>query len=189
MPDETNPKLKIIQAISTRLALPLAILVPLFIAGAIYLDSTKNTRFISAPLVAFVCGVIGGFVGLQRRLKGMSDDDLTLLKDSWVYICLSPLVGGILAVITYVLFISGLLAGDLFPSFTKDAGANENEGLRVIFEIHGSAADYGKMIFWSFIAGFSERFVTDIISRFESQAAPEKKPGTTAPGSTAEHRQ
>jgi hypothetical protein len=34
------------------------------------------------------------------------------------------------------------------------------------------------MMFWSFIAGFSERLATDIISRFESSAAPENKPKT-----------
>jgi len=32
------------------------------------------------------------------------------------------------------------------------------------------------MMFWSFVAGFSERFTMDIISRFESSAAPETKP-------------
>jgi hypothetical protein len=132
----------------------------------------------------------------------MSEDDLTLLANSWVYVCLSPLVGGILAVVVYILFISELLAGDLFPHFVSDSSlqtggvtdaangltamttnstqtataANQTKGLSVIFEIHGNAADYGKMMFWSFLAGFSERFATDIINRFESDAAVGDKP-------------
>jgi hypothetical protein len=173
-----NDKLETIRTISNRLARALAILVLLFIPGAIFAYLNPGNVIISAPMAAFVAGVIGGFVGLQRRLKKMSDDDLTLLAHSWVYVCLSPLVGGILAVVVYVLFISGLLAGDLFPKFIPDAGplAEKPKGLAAIFAIHGEAADYAKMMFWSFIAGFSERFATDIISRFETSAAPENKP-------------
>src|SRR5215469_6694278 len=115
-----NEKLQLIRTISNRLARALGILVSLFILGAIYAYLHPGSVLISTPLVAFVCGVIGGFVGLQRRLKSMSDDDLMLLANSWVYVCLSPLVGGVLAVITYILFISGLLAGDLFPKFVAD---------------------------------------------------------------------
>jgi len=177
-----NEKLQMLRTISNRLARALVILVCVFIPGAIYAYSNPGSILISTPLVAFVVGVIDGFVGLQRRLKKMSDDDLTLLANSWVYVCLSPLVGGILAVVTYILFVSGLLAGDLFPKFVPDVvpdadiAAGKDQGLSAIFAVHGEAADYGKMIFWCFIAGFSERFATDIISRFESQAAPDNKP-------------
>ncbi|MEI6320245.1 MAG: hypothetical protein WCS09_17140, partial [Pseudomonadota bacterium] len=140
-------------------------------------------------------GMIGGFVGLQRRLRSMPDEDLTLLANSWVYVCLSPLVGGILAVVTYVLFVSGLLAGDLFPTFVPDlpgtgpaAGASlaagdatvvdAPRGIGKIFAIQGAAAaDYAKMLFWCFLAGFSERFATDIMSRFESRAGDGRDPG------------
>src|SRR5260370_41292682 len=137
----------------------------------------------SPPMACFIVGVIGGFVGLQRRLKKMSEDDLTLLANSWVYICLAPLVGGILAVVTYMLFVSGLLAGDLFPHFEPDVVSNaaKNPALEAIFAIHGNASDYGKMIFWCFIAGFSERFVTAIISRFEKQSSLSDETETPTP--------
>ena len=164
-----------IRTISNRLTGALTLLVCLFMAGALIAYFFQQTVFISAPLTAFACGVIGGFVGLQRRLKEMSKEDLTLLANSWVYVCLSPLVGGVLAVVLYVLFISGLLAGDLFPSFVPDDNASEIIGLPSIFAIHGEAKDYSKMIFWCFVAGFSEKFVTDIINRFESEAS-DKKP-------------
>ncbi|MGC2353687.1 MAG: hypothetical protein WA496_09840 [Candidatus Udaeobacter sp.] len=173
-----NEKVQLIRTISNRLARALVILLSLFIPGALYAYLHPGSVIISTPLVAFVCGVIGGFVGLQRRLKMMSDDDLLLMANSWVYVCLSPLVGGVLAVITYILFISGLLAGDLFPKFVADpdVAVQKTKGLAVVFAIHGEYTDYAKMIFWCFIAGFSERFATDIISRFESEAKPASKP-------------
>ena len=180
-----NDKLEKIRTVSNRLVLSLAALVVLFIPSAIYAYIHPGSRITSAPMACFIVGVIGGFVGFQRRLKKMSADDLTLLANSWVYICLAPLVGGILAVVTYLLFISGLLAGDLFPHFKPDAVLNpaapKSTGLEVIFAIHGNASDYGKMLFWCFIAGFSERFATDIISRFENQSSDKDKTEAAEP--------
>ena len=164
-----NEKLLTIRTISNRLVCSLLVLMSISIPGAIYAYLNPGSIVVSTPLVAFVVGVVGGFVGLQRRLKQLSDDDLTLLANSWVYVCLAPLVGGILAVLTYILFISELLAGDLFPKFVPDVKGPKDEGLNAMFGIHGAATDYAKLIFWAFLAGFSERFVTDIISRFESR--------------------
>jgi hypothetical protein len=171
-----NDTLEKIRTISNRLARALGILVAVFIPGALYAHSQTGSSLVTAPMACFAVGVIGGFVGLQRRLKKMTDDDLTLLANSVVYVCLAPLVGGILAVLVYVLFISGLLAGDLFPKFVPDDGADKINGLSAIFAIHGDAVAYAKMLFWCFIAGFSERFATDIISRFETQADGEDAP-------------
>lgn len=180
-----HQKLENIRTISNRLARALAILVAVFIPGALYAYTHPGSLITTPPMACFTVGVIGGFVGLQRRLKKMSDDDLTLLANSWVYVSLAPLVGGILAVVTYVLFVSGLLKGDLFPNFEPDkiADAAAPRGMDALFAIHGTAQDYGKMLFWCFVAGFSERFATDIISRFESQTGetdsekPDRSPG------------
>ena len=79
-----NEKLHRIRAISNRLARALVILVSVSIPGAMYAYWHPGSSVTSTPLVCFIVGVIGGFVGLQRRLKEMSDDDLTLLANSWV---------------------------------------------------------------------------------------------------------
>ncbi len=135
----------------------------------------------SAPVVLFI-GVLGGLIGLQNRLVRLGDADLLLLAKSTTYLLLAPLVGGFLAVLLYILFISGLLQGDLFPNFTADAVAtpdsaanDENSadlnGISRIFRIHGDGPeDYAKLIFWCFLAGFSERFVTNLMGRFEHSA-------------------
>ena len=92
-------KLLAIRKISNRLAFALVILVLLVIGGAFFARYSPEGGVINAPIAAFAAGIVGGFVGLQRRLKSMSDDDLALLANSWVFVCLSPLVGGILAVV------------------------------------------------------------------------------------------
>lgn len=174
-----NENLENIRSISNRLATAIGLLVVIILIGA--LVAYKFDDIVTAPIAAFSAGVIGGFVGLQRRLKSMSEDDLVLLAHSWVYVWISPIVGGVLAVVLYVLFISTLVSGDLFPEFVPDAVDpcfTERKGFSIIFDVHGEAVDYAKMMFWSFVAGFSERFVTDIISKFENNSGNGDKPAS-----------
>lgn len=166
-----NERSQLIRTVSNRLLISLGGLLLLIIPGAMIASAGTHTIVGATPLMTLMIGAIGGFVGLQRRLKKLGDEDLVLLADSWVYIALSPLVGGILAVLMYVLFISGLLAGTLFPKFVPDAAADSVEGLGALFLIHGTAADYAKLIFWCFLAGFSEKFAIDIISQFEAKGS------------------
>lgn len=172
-----NEKLENIRTISNRLASALGTLVIVIFIGALVADHYAD--IVTAPIAAFAAGIIGGFVGLQRRLKSLSDNDLVLLAHSWVYVCISPLIGGVLAVVLYVLFISTLVSGDLFPKFVPDAvnaGFADRKNFSAIFNVHGDAVDYAKMLFWSFVAGFSERFVTDIISKFENDPPKRDEP-------------
>jgi hypothetical protein len=121
------------------------------------------------PVVVVISGFIGGFVGLQRRLKDLTVDDLELIGSSTIYTWLSPLVGGVLALLLHILFLSDLLSGQLFPRFVADA--NQDPGFVSIFQQQAQTyQDYAKLLFWCFVAGFSERFVTDVIGRFEGTA-------------------
>ncbi|HKX52968.1 MAG TPA: hypothetical protein VJM47_04115 [Nitrosospira sp.] len=153
-------------SVTRRLFIALVILYGLSLTAAALL---RGSMYI-VPLLVFATGVIGGFVGLQRRLKDLTLRDLELIADSWVYTGLSPLVGGILAFLLFILFLSGLLSGDLFPVFLPDSNSS-SESFVSIFEQHGEGhKEYAKLLFWSFMAGFSEHFVTDVISRFEGAA-------------------
>lgn len=162
-------------SVTHRLFLALAVLFALALSATILFADTRHVVF----LVVVASGLIGGFVGLQRRLKELTVDDLKLIAKSWVYTCLSPLVGGILALLLYVLFLSGLLSGDIFPHFVPDEAAQKLTGFASIFQQHGDGyKEYAKLVFWCFVAGFSEHFVTDVISRFEGEAV--KKLPTTS---------
>lgn len=118
-----------------------------------------------------VCGVIGGFVSLQRRLKDLTLQDLELLANSKVYLMLAPMVGGVLAMVLYLIFLSGLLRGDMFPEFSP-VQTDVTVGFPTIFEQYGKHgfSDYAKLLVWAFIAGFSEKFVTNVLGRFEGAA-------------------
>ncbi|MBX3739437.1 MAG: hypothetical protein KF712_00495 [Akkermansiaceae bacterium] len=166
------------------LSLLAGLIIILLLGGLVSSDSEgvkeanqlRQTTFDGAlavtPFIVFIVGSIGGFVGFQRRLKDLDDEDLTLLSESWIYTLLAPLVGGILAVLLYIVFLSGLLGGDIFPSFRQDPLIENQKVTRfsVIFSTHGDFKDYAKLIFWAFIAGFSERFVTNILAQFEAQS-------------------
>ncbi len=168
-PPISPERLKLIRQVSNRLFIALGVLLLIFIPAG-FLVYWK--LFAGAvPLMALAVGFFGGLVGLQKRLRRLPDEDLMLMAQSWVYTCLSPLVGGILASLTYILFVSGLLSGDLFPKFVADKGAAATDGLAALFAIHGQGTDYAKLIFWCFLAGYSERFVTDLLEQFEGRTA------------------
>ncbi len=176
---------EMIRIISNRLFVALFVLLFITMVGGYLTWSGHELSAGATNWMVLICGAIGGFISLQRRLKTFEQEDLMLLARSWVYVLLSPLVGGILALLLYFLFIAGLLEGDLFPDFNTAEAIRlvgnlpvepvitdtSKSGLSVLFEVQGVGyKDYAKLIFWCFLAGYSESFVTNIISHFESSA-------------------
>jgi len=163
--EPTHDKIDLINSVSRRLFIAFIVLLVLVLIVVI---SSTLIKHISVSFIVIPTGIIGGFVGLQRRLKQLSTNDLQLINRSWLYTFLAPLVGGILALLLFVLFLSGLLEGDLFPKFVgQDVTPT---GFTDLLKTQAQQiADYAKLIFWSFIAGYSEHFVTDIIGKFEQK--------------------
>uniref|UniRef100_UPI003F498248 hypothetical protein n=1 Tax=Cupriavidus yeoncheonensis TaxID=1462994 RepID=UPI003F498248 len=169
-----NTRLLIIVSRRLFIAMFALLLTSLSTAGAFttYGLSTQNEKFIghSVPVLVIGIGAIGGFVGLQRRLKDLTEEDLELLSRSWIHTSLSPLVGGILALLLYILFLSGILKGSLFPEFEADSESVKNITAIALQHALGGHAGYAKLFFLAFVAGYSEHFVTDVIGRFEGEA-------------------
>lgn len=121
----------------------------------------------------FQCGIIGGFVSIQQRLKQIADEELSLLSESWATIMVIPIFGGIFALVLYTLFLSGLVQGRLFPEFVTPLFNNPptTDNLRDLFTkaYPKTPSDFAKFTFWSFVAGFSERFVPQIIGSMTSK--------------------
>jgi|ERR1700690_1402444 hypothetical protein len=169
-----NERIAQLRTVSNRLVWSLAALVAVGIPGALIADGYG--RPVPTPVAVLFVGFVGGFVGLQRRLKRLPAEDLTLLANSWLSMALSPIAGAILAELVYLLFVSGLLAGHMFPTIVSDRQSGTSPGLRTMFEVScPTAADYAKVLFWSFVAGFSEKFVTNIIAKFESSDPAKRK--------------
>jgi hypothetical protein len=74
-------------------------------------------------------------------------------------ILVSPILGAVFAIILYFFFAGGLVTGSLFPEFKLPL-----DGINV-----------AKLVIWSFIAGFAERFVPDRLDQLSQQANPKVK--------------
>lgn len=176
---DTTEKLELIRHISRILLISLVLLIAALVALALQPWKAATNQPAEPDMLYIVLGLgaLGAFVSLQRRLKSLGDDDLRLLSESWLHTWLSPLVGGVLASVLYCLFLSGLLGGEVFPNLCNALPVNHPEGLKntgfaSIFDCSANnPQDYAKLMFWSFLAGFSEKFVVDIIGHFENQGA------------------
>jgi hypothetical protein len=75
------------------------------------------------------------------------------------------LVGSIFGVLMLLLFLGGFIDGNLFPSF-DDAGY-----LRFYHTFTG-IQNWAKLFVWTFIAGFSERLMPELLSNIAKRISP-----------------
>jgi hypothetical protein len=157
-------KIALVKAVSSRLIVALVAILGLllvFFVGFMFFGDG-----LTLPVVMLL-GALGAFISLQRRFKDLDEGDLMLIRDSVPYTFLAPLAGATLAGVLYLAFLSGILAGEIFPDFKIEDNSGAFGGL---FTANSSnPADYAKLLFWSFVAGFSEKFVTNIIGSFEQR--------------------
>jgi hypothetical protein len=134
--------------------------------------SLKSGPF-TVPELVFISGNIGGYVGIHKNLANLSDVEISQLSSSWLGLVVPSFVGGILACVVYLLFISGIISGELFPKIVEDAveeGAKQPESFLIIFHQHADgASEYAKLLFWTFVAGFNQKYVVDIIESIKSR--------------------
>ena len=120
-------------------------------------------------IYVFIAGLIGGFVIIQQRLPKTDIIELRELSQFWSSLLLIPINGGIFAIVLHILFISGIMEGALFPEYHQVAIDQNNltqsfaDFMTYTFPKVGP--NIAKLIFWSFVAGFSERFVPQIIRK------------------------
>ncbi|SDL94451.1 hypothetical protein SAMN05192555_10810 [Franzmannia pantelleriensis] len=173
-------RIRHIHSITKRLIIMTTIAVAV-LGGIFALTYFFDQRFLVTWAVP-LCGIIGGFVSIQQRLNTVTDEELALLDASLFQILLVPIFGGVFALVLYLVFLSGIVSGDLFPQFSfppEDAGASGDDFMLSIFRetYPSSGPDLAKLLFWSFVAGFSERFVPQLISNVTSSASSTSRGG------------
>ena len=134
---------------------------------------------------AFAAGIFGSSIALLRRItRGGS---VALLSGaSWTLLMSPLLLGGILAGIAYFFMASGMISGDtgsgllktnLFPSFAPGIGSDSDlmeqpAQMANFLKIRPSTLqDAAKLIVWCLLAGYSENFITGILSTLERRAS------------------
>lgn len=134
---------------------------------------------------SFLLGGLGGSISLLRRLPHERPDSLLQLSDGWIATFVPLLYGSLMASVAYLLFMSGILTGEqgqglftsnLFPNFTHPViPTGQLLTVPMILQIRPvSVADVGKLFVWCFLAGYSERFVTGILSTLEQKGPTDK---------------
>ena len=149
-----------------------------------YLASRGVGIKITALTAVIVTGAIGGLVSMQQRVQSASAEgdpihNVSELMHGWFSIFLSPISGAVFAMVLYLIMTAGLLEGELFPkivAFTPENSAQPLDFRQFLLNTGPSTgADYAKLLVWSFIAGFAERFVPDTLSRFIEKKETDSK--------------
>jgi hypothetical protein len=155
----------------------------IFIVVLINVMGWTTSRPVTLVPVLFV-GAMGGLLSMQQRYQnapreGDPIDNINQLSQGWSRIFLPAISGALFAVLLYMLIIAGLVEGDLFPKLSIPASDGSSQGLAIHDLLNqarpSSASDYAKLIVWSFVAGFAERFVPDTLSKFTASKGPDSK--------------
>lgn len=128
--------------------------------------------------MSFLAGIFGASISLLRRATRDEPID-KFSSQSWT-ITLSPfLYGGVLAGVAYFLLMSGLLSGEggdalirtnLFPNFKTVGTVSEVATMQDFLSMRpATLADAAKLIVWSLLAGYSENFITGVLSNLEQK--------------------
>ena len=149
------------------------VLVALLAAGL--LGSYAIARW-QPPVLILVtlAGMLGAFFSALTRLYNVDQLSLALISptvsrlNGWhllMYSFVPPVVGAIASVVLYIGFVSGLVDGGVFPKMSCKGDGKTCTQLVEVLNDYGPAGanDYGKVLIWAFIAGFSERFVPDML--------------------------
>ncbi len=156
-------------------------LIFLLICIGVYLIQSNGDN---SPMVyVMIAGSIGGMISAVRRLQGAASTEANALtyidlRHDWGSILLAPVYGVTFSLVLLLFFTSGFLKGDLFPTITTMTREVAEEADTVSLVMSNffvntypvTGTDCAKLIVWSFIAGFAERFVPDALDRLVARS-------------------
>jgi hypothetical protein len=108
--------------------------------------------------------IIGALLNQSQRADAASFQNVV-----WSYIVWKSLVALTFAVVLYLMFVAGIVSGPLFPAFqNSDAGFQDFASFVQTVQ-PARNADVAKCLVWGFLAGYSERFVPNILDRIQQE--------------------
>ncbi len=151
-----------------------------------------HAPFLLVLITVIYGGMLGGFISLLRRMQSVPEDGDSLfvtqaLNDGNYFLWVSPLLGATFAVVLMLIFMSKLVGGELFPEFPKlpltALSPGKDLDARTVWWflqtlMPTDSFSYAKLLVWSFVAGFAEQFVPDILDTVIQRA---QNTGTTPP--------
>jgi hypothetical protein len=139
----------------------------------------------SPPLLPLIvgAGILGALFSALTRLYNVDHAGVALITPTikalgggyiLMYSLVPPLIGAIAAVVLYLVFVAKFLSGGLFPQIDCVEGRTCKDILELMLNYWPSKPeDYGKALVWSFVAGFSERLVPDVLQSLVVRASPD----------------
>lgn len=140
--------------------------------------TVRNYSYVASEWLAVVSSV-WLFGALGATASYISRSPIVIGSSAFA---ISQVFGIIFASVMTLIFIGGLISGSLFPDFS---------GFSNFIEINMTIQNWSKLLVWSFVAGFFERFVPDMlrslirqaqinedIKEIATQISPEAKPET-----------
>jgi len=124
-----------------------------------------------------IFGALGAFVSVMQRLQSTAREGslvYPLSNPGLISVKLVPLIGGVAAFIFFVMLAAEVVQGELFPKIIWPEYQKWLTLGNLIGESYASTkVDFAKLMIWSFLAGFSERLVPDILTRLSAAAGRE----------------
>lgn len=156
------------------------------VSTALVIIFALMTEVMGTLLFALLIGGVGALTSLFRRFPKLQELELKFLTTSWWAMLMPILVGQIMAGLIYIVFFAGILTGDggsglftsnLFPNFTRpEVNPDLVLDIKTVLSIRpGSVQDFGKLLVWCFLSGYSERFVPNILSSLERRVSDGEK--------------
>nr|WKF61453.1 hypothetical protein HUO10_005984 [Paraburkholderia busanensis] len=142
----------------------------------IWIGISKTSFF---PALLFLTGAVGAVLANYRRLSDLPLSGVNLetavQQMATVQLWVAPLIGGTFAILLWMLFFTGILQGSLFPT-VSGTYQTYNDWYHLMTCTHPQTyADAAKGTVWAFIAGFSEKFVPNVIDRITKESSEAAK--------------
>ncbi len=119
------------------------------------------------PISWFIIGaaIMGSVANESYRRAGLLHPTTGRIA---AYLCWKSAVSIIFAFLLYLMLVAGLIGGDMFPKFVArplPEGTYWNMQ-RFLTDVEPAThRDIAKILVWSFIAGYAERFVPNLVGR------------------------